>query len=289
MPITGDVQARRRSGNGPEAVPTRCFAGRCELFARSRHKDQLASGLATTRFRWRIRRAAEPANQRDRRPPNVGPNRGGAMHPTAGRYLMDGQVEDRHRRAEHDRLAKAAGRARRSRADHGKERTAGHLATVLARWILALPGVRRRADGRHAGAGAAGIGPGTAELAVSGSVPDGLQQGQPSPVSPANSLIAHDPQGAAHVAVLASHEHPSRGSDTGHWAWRPRECRNSASLAARTRTGSPARDVDRGPGTEPHAEPQQVLGAGQPGDRLPSQPQRSSSRRSRPCASRYGY
>lgn len=111
------------------------------------------------------------------------------MHPTARRYLMNARVEDLHRKAEHDRLAKAASHARRARADHGKQWTAGHLATVLARRALALLGARGHAGRRHAGAGAAEIWPDTVEVPVSGSVLDGLHPGQPSPASPANSLL----------------------------------------------------------------------------------------------------
>jgi hypothetical protein len=55
------------------------------------------------------------------------------MHPTAGRYVMNARVEDIHRTADDDRLARAARRARRAHADHGTMWIPGRLAAILAR------------------------------------------------------------------------------------------------------------------------------------------------------------
>ena len=55
------------------------------------------------------------------------------MHPTAGRYVMNARVEDMHREAADDRLARAARRARRAYADHGTMGLPGRLVTVVAR------------------------------------------------------------------------------------------------------------------------------------------------------------
>ena len=55
------------------------------------------------------------------------------MHPTTGRHVMNARVEDMHREAADGRLAKAARRARRARADHGTIWLPGRLVTVVAR------------------------------------------------------------------------------------------------------------------------------------------------------------
>jgi hypothetical protein len=55
------------------------------------------------------------------------------MHPTTGRHVMNARVEDMHREAADGRLAKAARRARRARADHGTMWLPGRLVTVVAR------------------------------------------------------------------------------------------------------------------------------------------------------------
>lgn len=65
-----------------------------------------------------------------------------AMHPTAGRHVMNARVEDMHREAADDGLARAARRARRAHADHGTMWLPGRLATVLAR-MRAWSGVHR--------------------------------------------------------------------------------------------------------------------------------------------------
>ena len=66
------------------------------------------------------------------------------MHPTAGRHVMNARVEDMHREAADDGLARAARRARRAHADHGTMWLwpSGRLATVVAR-MRAWSGVHR--------------------------------------------------------------------------------------------------------------------------------------------------
>jgi hypothetical protein len=64
------------------------------------------------------------------------------MHPTTGRHVMNARVEDMHREAADDRLARAARRARRAHADHGTMWLPGPLATVVAR-IRAWSGAHR--------------------------------------------------------------------------------------------------------------------------------------------------
>jgi hypothetical protein len=55
------------------------------------------------------------------------------MHPTTGRYVMNARVEDKHRKASDDRLARAARHARRAHANHGTMWIPGRLATIVAR------------------------------------------------------------------------------------------------------------------------------------------------------------
>ena len=55
------------------------------------------------------------------------------MHPTTGRHVMNARVEDMHREAADDQLARAARRVRRAHADHGTMWLPGPLATVVAR------------------------------------------------------------------------------------------------------------------------------------------------------------
>jgi hypothetical protein len=64
------------------------------------------------------------------------------MHPTAGRHVMNARVEDMHREAADDGLARAARRARRAHADHGTMWLPGRLAAVFAR-MRAWSGVHR--------------------------------------------------------------------------------------------------------------------------------------------------
>jgi len=64
------------------------------------------------------------------------------MHPTAGRQVMNARVEDMHREAADDGLARAARRARRAHADHGAMWLPRRLATFLAR-MRAWSGVHR--------------------------------------------------------------------------------------------------------------------------------------------------
>ena len=58
------------------------------------------------------------------------------MHPVIHDYLIQARTADLHRKAEQDRRARAAGPARRHRADHGIAAAPGRLAALIFRRVL---------------------------------------------------------------------------------------------------------------------------------------------------------
>ena len=66
-----------------------------------------------------------------------------AMHPIISRELMKARTSDWHRQAEHEALARAAGRARHAPAKHSKVFMPAHTAAALIPRVLTLLGARR--------------------------------------------------------------------------------------------------------------------------------------------------
>jgi hypothetical protein len=60
------------------------------------------------------------------------------MHPIIQHQLMNARIADLHRQADHDRLARAATKARRLRHEEGRRLVGGRPATVLARCLHAV-------------------------------------------------------------------------------------------------------------------------------------------------------